>query len=109
MEINNAVNMLAALGQVNRLEVFRYLVQAGPAGAAAGTIAEAFGIPGATLSFHLATLKQAGLISVRRDGRSLIYAPDFEQMNGLVAYLFENCCGGHCSTNKPKTGKRRKK
>jgi hypothetical protein len=36
----------------------------------------------------------AGLISQERSGRNLIYRVEFDQMNGLLAYLTENCCQG---------------
>jgi DNA-binding transcriptional ArsR family regulator len=94
MELNTAVTSLAALAQENRLAIYRYLVQAGHAGAAVGTIGEHFDIPGATLSFHLKTLKQADLIVVTRAGRSLIYSANYAAMNGLISYLMENCCAG---------------
>ena len=96
MELNAAVTILAALAHENRLSIFRYLIQAGPKGKSAGDIGETFGIPGATLSFHLSALKQAGLISCHRQGRSLIYAPDFQQMSALLGFLLEDCCGGQC-------------
>ncbi|MBC2778147.1 ArsR/SmtB family transcription factor [Parasphingopyxis marina] len=88
------VAALAALAQEHRLAVFRALVQAGPEGMAAGAIAERLGVPASSLSFHLAQLRHAGLITQRREGRSLIYAADYAAMNGLVGYLMENCCGG---------------
>lgn len=94
METNTAVTALAALAHTTRLDVFRYLVKAGPQGAAAGQIGEHFGLAGATLSFHLNNLKQAGLIQCRREGRSLIYSADFTAMGTLLAYLLEDCCGG---------------
>jgi DNA-binding transcriptional ArsR family regulator len=93
MKSSEVVPALAALAQENRLEVFRLLVQAGPGGLSAGRIAERLGIVAATLSFHLAQLRNTGLVQVRRDGRSLIYAADYRRMNALVAYLTENCCG----------------
>ena len=89
-----AVEALGALAQEHRLTLFRLLVQAGPAGMAAGAIAEALKIPGSSLSFHLAQLHRAGLIAQRREGRSLIYTADYAAMDRLVAYLMENCCGG---------------
>ena len=88
------VAALAALAQEHRLAVFRTLVQAGSEGLAAGSIAEKLGLPNSSLSFHLAQLRHAGLVSQRREGRSLIYAADYAAMNGLVDYLMENCCGG---------------
>jgi DNA-binding transcriptional ArsR family regulator len=94
MKAKEVVPALSALAQENRLDVFRLLVQAGPDGLAAGIIAEKVGVVPATLSFHLAQLKHAGLVTVRRDGRSLIYAADYERMNGLVRFLTENCCAG---------------
>lgn len=94
MDDKLAVAALAALAQDTRLKIFRLLVEAGPAGIAAGAIAEALGVPPPTLSFHLTHLKHAGLVDVRRDSRLLIYAADFERMNDLVGYLTENCCRG---------------
>ena len=94
MEIQNAVSALAALAQETRLEVFRLLVRAGHEGLPAGEIAEALDVPPATLSFHLKELKSAGLVACERDGRSLIYTPDFGMMNQLLAFLTKNCCQG---------------
>jgi len=94
MEKLNAVSGLAALAQENRLDVFRLLVQAGPEGMPAGEIADALGIAPNTLSFHFDRLRMAGLVSVRREGRSMIYAARYETMNALLGYLTENCCGG---------------
>jgi DNA-binding transcriptional ArsR family regulator len=94
MESVQAVAALGALAQEHRLTLFRLLVQAGPAGMAAGAIAEALGVPNSSLSFHLAQLSRAGLIGQERRSRSLIYRADYEAMNGLVGYLMENCCSG---------------
>ncbi|HEY2609788.1 MAG TPA: metalloregulator ArsR/SmtB family transcription factor [Reyranella sp.] len=94
MESSSAVAALSALAQENRLDVFRLLVQTGPDGMAAGDVAERLEIPPATLSFHLAQLRQAGLLSMRRDGRSLIYSANYDGMNALMAFLTENCCRG---------------
>jgi ArsR family transcriptional regulator, arsenate/arsenite/antimonite-responsive transcriptional repressor len=94
MEATAVTNALAALAQETRLAVFRLLVQAGPEGLAAGRIGAALGQPAATLSFHLGQLRQAGLVSYRRQGRSLIYVAEFAAMAGVIAYLTEKCCGG---------------
>jgi DNA-binding transcriptional ArsR family regulator len=95
---SDVVAALAALAQESRLSVYRLLVKRGPEGYPAGDIAMRLGIPGPTLSFHLKELAQAGLVAARRDGRFLHYTASFERMNGLVAYLTENCCslGGAC-------------
>ena len=94
METTDAVAALAALAQDNRLEIFRLLVQAGPEGVAAGHVAERLGLAPNTLTFHFDRLRMAGLVSVRRDGRMMIYSARFETMNSLVSFLTENCCQG---------------
>ncbi len=94
MEKIDALAALSALAQESRLDVFRLLVQAGPQGMPAGQIGERLGLPGATLSFHLNQLKQGGLVTFRREGRSLIYMAEYDAMNGLLGYLTENCCQG---------------
>lgn len=94
MESQAAVAALSALAHDNRLAVFRLLVRAGPDGVPAGEIAAGLDIPNATLSFHLNQLRHAGLVSFRRNGRSLIYAAEYGSMNALLDYLTENCCQG---------------
>lgn len=94
MEKQQAISALAALAHETRLDVFRLLVEAGPEGVAAGTVAETLSVPSATMSFHLKELKGAGVVTCRREGRSLIYSPNFDAMNALMQYLTENCCGG---------------
>src|SRR5215470_9018115 len=94
MEKTDAVTALAALAQDNRLDVFRLLVQAGPEGMPAGAVAEALGLAPNTLTFHFDRLRTAGLVTVRREGRSMIYAAQFDTMNALLGFLTENCCGG---------------
>lgn len=94
MEKTDAVTALAALAQDNRLDVFRLLVQAGPDGMSAGAVAGALDLPPNTLTFHFDRLRMAGLATVRREGRSMIYAAQFGTMNALLGFLTENCCGG---------------
>jgi ArsR family transcriptional regulator len=94
METSDAVIALAALAQDNRLEVFRLLVRAGPKGMPAGQVAETLGLAPNTLTFHFDRLRVAGLVTVRREGRSMIYAARFDIMNGLLDFLTENCCQG---------------
>jgi DNA-binding transcriptional ArsR family regulator len=93
MEKKAVLSALTALSQETRLDIFRLLVQAGPNGRSAGAIAEALGVPPATLSFHLAQLSHAGLVSQRRESRSLIYSTEYDHMNALMGFLMENCCG----------------
>ncbi len=98
MQPDSIIRSLGALAQEHRLAGFRLLVQAGPDGMAAGALADALGIPASSLSFHLAQLSNAGLVTQRRVSRSIIYAADYAAMNGLLSYLTENCCaGGSCA------------
>lgn len=92
MDKSTAIAALAALAQESRLDIFRILVEYRPTGLPAGQIGELLQLPGATLSFHLNQLKQAGLIHVERQGRSLIYSADTDAVDSLAAYLQENCC-----------------
>ena len=94
MTPSETVRALGALAQEHRLAVFRLLVQAGQEGLPAGRLAEAVGVPASSMSFHLAQLANAGLVSQRRQSRSIIYAADYAAMTGLMAYMTENCCGG---------------
>ena len=89
-----AIQSLGALAQEHRLALFRLLVTAGERGIAAGALADSLGVPNSSLSFHLAQLRQAGLVRQERRHRSLIYRADYAAMNRLVAYLMENCCSG---------------
>jgi ArsR family transcriptional regulator len=101
MEKTQAVAALAALAQDNRLDVFRLLVQAGPGGLPAGQVAVALGLPPNTLTFHFDRLRMAGLVTVRREGRSMIYAARFDTMNAVIAFLTENCCAGAADCAAP--------
>jgi len=94
MEKASALAALAALAQENRLDVFRLLVEAGPDGMSAGAVAEALSLAPNTLTFHFDRLRHAGLVTVQRNGRSMVYSAHFETMNALLGFLTENCCGG---------------
>ncbi|HVE48485.1 MAG TPA: metalloregulator ArsR/SmtB family transcription factor [Casimicrobiaceae bacterium] len=92
MKTMKVLAALGALSQEHRLAIFRQLVEYGPDGLTAGTIAERLKLPPATLSFHLKELSAAGLILSRQESRFIWYRADFDTMIGLVAYLTENCC-----------------
>ena len=94
MEADRVIRALSALAQEHRLAAFRLLVQAGKEGVAAGVLAEKLHVPPSSMSFHLAQLANARLVSQRRESRSIIYSADYVAMNGLMGYLTENCCGG---------------
>ena len=101
METQLAVRQLSALAQDARLEVFRRLVKAGPDGLAAGEIARQSKTAPNTMSQQLFVLSNAGLIRARRDGRSIIYAIDFDAMSGLLVFLTEDCCAGRSEVCAP--------
>lgn len=88
------IRALAALAQDHRLAAFRLLVQAGEQGVPAGMLAEQLGVPASSMSFHLAQLANAGLVTQRRESRSIIYSADYAAMNAVMGYLTDNCCGG---------------
>jgi ArsR family transcriptional regulator len=94
MEIQTAVVNLSALAHEGRLSIFRLLVTAGPEGVAAGEIARHVASPPSTTTANLNILSQAGLLSSRREGRSIIYAANFGAMSELLAFLMQDCCGG---------------
>jgi ArsR family transcriptional regulator, arsenate/arsenite/antimonite-responsive transcriptional repressor len=103
MDAPNAVTALSALAHPGRLEAFRLLVRAGPDGMAAGDIARATGSLANTLSANLNVLAGAGLVSSRREGRSIIYAAGYDRMRELLAFLMEDCCGGNAEICAPLT------
>ncbi len=113
METTDTVAALSALAQEHRLAIFRLLVQAGPRGLPAGQVAEQLKLAPNTLTFHFDRLRLAGLVTQRREGRSMIYAAQFETMNALLGFLTENCCQGSpeqcapgvCQPAKPKAAK----
>jgi len=94
MQAEQVIRALSALAQEHRLAAFRLLVQAGEHGVAAGVLAEKLDVPPSSMSFHLAQLANAGLVTQRRESRSIIYSADYAAMNDLMGYLTENCCGG---------------
>ncbi len=101
MKKADALAALAALAQDNRLDAFRLLVEAGRDGLPAGAIADALRIAPNALTFHLDRLREADLVSVRRDGRSMIYNARYDTMNDLLGYLTENCCQGSAEACMP--------
>ena len=94
MQADRVIRALSARAQEHRLAAFRLLVQAGEQGVAAGVLAEKLDVPPSSMSFHLAQLTNAGLVTQRRESRSIIYSADYAAMNGLMGYLTENCCAG---------------
>jgi ArsR family transcriptional regulator, arsenate/arsenite/antimonite-responsive transcriptional repressor len=106
MKKTDALAALAALAQDNRLDIFRLLVRAGREGMPAGSVGNALKLAPNTLTFHLDRLRDADMVTVQREGRSMIYAARYDTMNGLLEFLTENCCQGNPEECLPQqTGK----
>lgn len=101
METTQAVSALSALAHEGRLTIFRELVQAGPEGLAAGEVGRRMGLAPSTMSASLAVLAHAGLVTSRRDGRSIIYAAAYDRMGGLLSFLVQDCCNGRPEVCQP--------
>ncbi len=95
------VRQLAALAQPSRLNIFRELIKvlelaSEGRGLSAGEIAVRMRVPPATLSFHLKELANAGLVSSRKQGRSVIYRAEVDSIRALITFLLEDCCSDCC-------------
>jgi len=92
MDISDALSSFNSLSQETRLRAYRLLVEYGVDGCAATALSEKLAVPQNTLSFHLSHLSNAGLITSKRQGRSIIYYADLERIEGLMEFMAENCC-----------------
>ena len=92
MKLDEAANILAKIGNPTRLQIVRMLVRAGDDGLAVGTIQKQLGIPGSTLTHHIAHLKSAGVIRQQRHQATLICTMQYDLLRELVDYLTEECC-----------------
>ena len=109
MEMNTALEAFYALSQETRLKIFKTLIEYGTKGTTPSKIAERLDVPVNTLSFHLSHLNNAGLVSYKRDGRSLIYSANCELIENLIGYMQENCCAlGESNCCPPKNIRRKK-
>lgn len=95
LDETQALDAFAALSQATRLQMVRALVVAGSDGMAAGAIGEAVGASSSSASFHLSHLERAGLVTSRRESRSIIYSANYDSLAGLVGFLMADCCQGH--------------
>lgn len=101
MEPNNVTSAFSALSQKTRLDVFRLLIKAGTTGLLAGELGERLDVKQNTMSANLTVLLNAGLVRNERQGRTIRYFADFEAIQGLLAFLMEDCCGGRPELCKP--------
>ena len=91
-KLDTHAGQLSALGHPIRLKILRFVVQAGPEGAAAGDIQTHVDLPASTLSHHLKRLLDAGVVTTRFEGTFHYYAADYATLRGLTDYLWEDCC-----------------
>lgn len=101
MDERQALAAFSALSQETRLRILRHLVVAGPDGLAAGTIAERVEVSASNVSFHLKEMDRAGLITARRDSRSIIYSAEYDALSCLIRFLMEDCCSGRREICEP--------
>lgn len=95
MDERQALIAFGAMSQETRLRIVRLLVRAGSEGIAAGSIAEAAGVSASNVSFHLKELERAGLVTARREARSIVYSAEYDALSGLIRFLMEDCCAGN--------------
>jgi DNA-binding transcriptional ArsR family regulator len=101
MKESQALDAFAALSQQTRLSILRLLIKAGADGVSAGAIAEDLGVSASNISFHLKELERAGLITQRRESRSIIYAANYPGLRGLIEFLMMDCCAGRPEITGP--------
>ena len=101
MDKSAALTAFAALSQTSRLDAFRLLEQAGEAGMLAGEIAEALDARQNTMSTNLSVLLNAGLLRNEREGRAIRYFANMDGLQGLLAFLLQDCCGGRPELCRP--------
>ncbi len=101
MQLEQIANQLKILGNPNRLRVFRHLVRVGTKGAPVGSIQNALGLAGSTLTSHLQKLVAVGLAHQERKGTELICTANYDSMQTMIDYLEKECCldEGSSTTN----------
>ena len=92
MELFNALEVFASLSQETRLRVFKLLIEYGTDGLIPGKIASKLKIPDNTLSFHLSHMSKAGLVTAKKEGRSITYFANTDLVEDLIGFLEQNCC-----------------
>jgi ArsR family transcriptional regulator, arsenate/arsenite/antimonite-responsive transcriptional repressor len=95
MDSEQIILAMAALAQPTRLETFRLLVKHEPGGLPAGEIADTLAVPHNTLSAHLSVLSRSGLVTSKRNSRSIVYRADLQVFQKMTLFLLQDCCGGH--------------
>ncbi|MCK0142238.1 metalloregulator ArsR/SmtB family transcription factor [Aliiroseovarius sp. F20344] len=100
LNVDIAASQFAALGSEHRLSVLRTLVRAGPDGLSIGALGDRCGVTGSTLTHHMKILSAAGLVTQKKQGRSIIcVAAEYDVMRALSDYLLSECCAD-CADGK---------
>lgn len=107
MEIYEALEAFSSLSQETRLKVLKLLIEYGRDGAMAGKIAEQLKIPDNTLSFHLAHMSRARLVTSKKDGRAITYFANQSLIENLISFLDQNCCSRETKSLKNKNKERK--
>ncbi|MEH6464087.1 MAG: metalloregulator ArsR/SmtB family transcription factor [Shewanella psychromarinicola] len=92
MNIEIIAKALKELGHPTRLKIYKRVVRAGHQGIAVGGLQETLNIPNSTLSHHIASLVSAGLISQRRESRTLYCIAEYEKLQSVISFLQDECC-----------------
>ncbi|WP_069384489.1 ArsR/SmtB family transcription factor [Halomonas caseinilytica] len=101
MDNEKILDAFTALSQATRLATFRVLVRYEPEGLPAGEIARLLDVPHNTMSTHLGVLSRAGLVSSRRQSRSIIYRANLDHMRETLSFLVRDCCAGRAELCEP--------
>jgi DNA-binding transcriptional ArsR family regulator len=103
MELQVVAKALKELGHPVRLFIYKRVVKAGYQGISVGTLQEQLAIPGSTLSHHISSLASVGLISQRREGRTLYCVTDYKCLDDVISFLQAECCADEqCTMNLDK-------
>ncbi len=85
------MQVMTALAQRTRLDVFRLLVRALPSGLPAGDLAGATGTAPNTMSAHLAILSRAGIVTSEKTGRTVVYRAATPPVEDVASFLKDVC------------------
>ncbi|WP_117232585.1 ArsR/SmtB family transcription factor [Vibrio maerlii] len=92
MDLESVAKALKELGHPTRLSIYKQIVKAGRQGIAVGGIQQHLDIPGSTLSHHISSLSSAGLLTQRREGRTLYCVAEYQCLDDVIGFLQDECC-----------------
>ncbi|MCK6262944.1 metalloregulator ArsR/SmtB family transcription factor [Vibrio sp. ZSDE26] len=104
LDVDTVAKALKELGHPTRLMIFQSVIRAGFQGIAVGGLQKSLNIPGSTLSHHISGLASAGLITQRREGRTLYCVAEFTQLQSVIGFLQDECCVDENQENEQQKG-----